>query len=100
MTLVIDTGTQEELTRPMRFGRLDSIGWDILESLPLDATQAQIDGAIAQVVMGDLRTPKRLDTVRRHLVALWPMIAPLALSSPASFDEIMSEYAERVSDLT
>ena len=100
MTFVIDTGAPEELTRPMRFGRLDSMGWDILESLPLDATQAQIDGAIVQVIVGDLRTPKRLDTVRRHLVALWPMVAPLAISSPASFDEIMCEYAERVSDLT
>jgi hypothetical protein len=94
----IDTGV-DEAPRCIRFGKLDSMAWDILEALPQDPTQAQIDGMIAQIVMGELREPKRLDTVRRRLTALWPIIAQTALTSPDTFDEILIEYAERASSL-
>ena len=94
MTFAIDTGQPQRAWNPLQIDRCGEIRAIAVDSLPEDATQAQIDGAIALAVMGDLHTPKRLDTVRRHLMALMPLIAELARTSPASVDEIFIEYAE------
>jgi len=64
------------------------------DSLPEDATQAQIDDMVVQYIIGDLRRPKRLATVRSHLVRYWTLIEPLAYREPDLFDQIMLEYAE------
>ena len=77
MTFQIDTGTPQRAWNPLQIDRCGEIRAIAVDSLPEDATQAQIDGAIALAVMGDLHTPKRLDTVRRHLMALMPLIAEL-----------------------
>lgn len=71
----------------------------ILDSLPEDATQAQIDGKTVEWVTGELRSPKTLQTVRRRFVQLWPLISPLAESYPAGFDAILLEFAERSTTL-
>jgi len=72
----------------------------VYDSLPEDATQAQIDGAVVQIITGELRSPKRLKTVRADLIRLWPLIAPLANSYPEGFDAILLEYAELSTVLT
>lgn len=95
----IDTGPDLPAAHSVRFGRIDAMAYDILESLPENPTQSQIDGMTAQIVMGELRAAKLLVTARRRLVALWPIIAPLHLTSPASFDEILTEYAELTTQL-
>jgi len=100
MTFSIDTGADSIEKYPLRFGKLDSLGWDILQALPLDPTQSQIDGMVSQVVMGELRSPKMAATTRRKFIALWPMIAQLALTSPEAFDEIILEYADRISTVS
>jgi hypothetical protein len=83
----------------LRVDRADNLMSAIIDSLPQDATQAQIDGMTAQWVMGELRTPKTLQTVRRRFVQLWPLIAPLAERQPDQFDAITLEFAERTTCL-
>lgn len=70
-----------------------------IDSLPLGATQAQIDGRIVQTIVGELRGPKRLETVRRRFLQLWPLIAPLAEREPEQFDAILLEFAELTTSL-
>jgi hypothetical protein len=83
----------------LRVDRSDNLMSAIIDNLPEDATQAQIDGMTAQWVMGELRTPKTLQTVRRRFVQLWPLIAPLAERQPDQFDAITLEFAERTTCL-
>lgn len=71
----------------------------ILDSLPDNPTQAQIDGATVQWVTGELRAPKTAKTVRRRLIQLWGLIEPLAETDPDGFDAILLEYAERSTTL-
>jgi len=70
------------------------------DGLPDDFTQAQLDDAMAQLIMGELRSPKTLKTVRRRLVGLWSLIAPLAEREPEVFDEIILEYLDRQQTLS
>lgn len=83
----------------LRLDRADNLMSAILDSLPEDATQEQIDGMTAQWVMGELRSPKTLQTVRRRFVQLWPLIEPLAHRQPDQFDAIALEFAERTTCL-
>ena len=94
--MIIDTG---ETFRPMAMDRVTAILDGIADSLPIDATQSQRDAAIIAVVLGDLRKPKKLETVRRHLCMLWPLIAPLTDTEPDQFDAILLEFAEIVTTL-
>jgi hypothetical protein len=89
----IDTGTR---THAPQIDRVEGIMFAVLDGLPEGATQAQIDDAIIQQVFGSLREPKRSDTVRRRLLQLWPLIAPLAEREPAQFDAILLEYLDRI----
>ena len=94
-SFVIDTGFQNHL----KIDRAGETMQAILDSLPHDATQAQIDGKTVEWVTGELRSPKTLQTVRRRLVQLWPLITPLAESYPEGFDAILLEFAERSTTL-
>lgn len=69
----------------------------VRDGLPEDATQAQIDDMVCQYVIGDLRAPKTMQTVRNHLLRYWPLIAPLASREPDLFDSILNEFSERAS---
>lgn len=68
------------------------------DGLPEHATQAQIDGAVYGLVLGILRKPRTMATVRRKLRQMWPAIAPLADREPDLFDSILNEFAERASE--
>lgn len=95
MAFEIDTGVTWQHRSGFGDARMDAI----LDGLPADAPQSQIDSAIYGYAIGYLREPKRLDTVRRHLLVLWPMILPLAEREPHLFDSILNEFSERASML-
>lgn len=67
----------------------------VMDSLPENATQAQIDDMLVQVIMGILRKPRTLATVRRKLVSLFPILKGIAEREPAQFDAILLEYLDR-----
>jgi len=91
-SFTIDTGIEP---RGPSFGFGDTTMMDaVLDALPSDATQAQIDDRIVQMILGDLRKPKTLKTVRARLMMHWHLIAPLAEREPAQFDAVLLEYAE------
>lgn len=98
MNFQFDTGDATLGMMP-RMDHLQTMSDGILDSLPADATQAQIDAATVAAILGALRTPKTMQTVRRHFLRYWPLIAPLAHSDPAGFDEIITAFAERSTEL-
>lgn len=84
------------------YGRLDYV--QVLRDAAYDAAghnadQAQIDAELARLIVADLTAPKRAETARAHLLRYWPLIAPMAKTSPASFDWILTEFAERLGEL-
>lgn len=96
MTFVIDTG--DTVAIHTSIGYLDGIA-EAIEQM-VDGNEARRVGATVQIVTAELRKPKRLDTVRRRWMSLWPVICPLAETYPAGFDELFLEYADRVTSLT
>jgi hypothetical protein len=97
----IDTGLGGDRLAWVRIDRSDGLLCGVMDSLPPDATQAQIDAAMVSMILSELRTPRTLKTVRRRLLQLWPLFAELAQehSEPAQADAILIEYAERVTEL-
>jgi len=91
----IDTG-DSFARNPMRMDHNEALLDAVLDALPEDATQAQIDSALVQAITGQLRTPKRAATVRRHLCRMWPLIASLAEREPEQFDAIIMEFLDRI----
>lgn len=95
MTFIIDTGAPDrDFASAYKISKRDGLRDGVLDSLPPNATQTQIDAAIVSAILGDLRTPKKIKTVRIHLIALWPLIAELVDRDPESFDAILMEFAE------
>jgi len=66
----------------------------VCDALPADATADRIDLAMAYAIIGEMRQPKTLKTVRRKMLYHWGRIAALAETHPEVFDQIMQEYAE------
>ena len=99
MSFVIEGREQSGLGRVIGDAFKEAVMDTILDSVPpgLDQVAAQrfIDAAILRHALSEITGPKKLDTARRHLLSMWPMIAPLAVRSPADFDAILLEYAER-----
>ena len=98
-SFTIEQDTRSGMGANLRVDRSDNLLSAILDRLPEYATQDQVDGMTAQWVMGELRSPKTLQTVRRRFVQLWPLIAPLAERQPDQFDAIALEFAERTTCL-
>jgi hypothetical protein len=94
----IDTG--DSLLNAFPRGAADALLFGVMDSLPENATQAQIDSALVQWITGALRKPKTLPTVRRKLVGLFPLLAELAEREPEQFDAILLEYLDRQQTLT
>jgi hypothetical protein len=90
----IATGNAEP-ARLLSVGFVQGLMDGVLDSLPDNAPQDVIDDKLAQAVTGVLRGPKTLASVRGKLVALWPLIAPLAERQPEQFDAILLEYLDR-----
>lgn len=99
MPFVIDTGETYRIHAAGVGGKVDVITMGVLDSLPADATQEQVDAATIEVILGRLYEPRTLDTMRRQLLQLWPLMSGLAQTEPAQFDAILTEYVERASEL-
>ncbi len=85
-SFVIDTGPQKGfVSRPY--------DW-VCDALPHDATDDQINVAMARAIIGEFHGPKTLKTVRKRLLMHWDRIKQLAEAHPETFDEILMEYAE------
>lgn len=66
------------------------------DAVAADATQEEIDAALAKLIVADLTAPKTAKTARAHFARYWPLIQGLA---PASYDHVFQEYAERLAEL-
>lgn len=91
MTFTIE---QAERQSAWRVDHVQIMVDSVMDQLPEGATQAQIDDLISQWIVGDLRGPKTLKTVRNHFIRYWPLIQPLAHREPELFDMILLEFAE------
>ena len=60
-----------------------------------NATPEEVAIAAVPLIVAKLWDAKKPETVRAHLVKMWPIIAPMATTAPDSFDAILTEYAER-----
>lgn len=89
MTLVIDTGVQE-------FTPLDLIPDWYRDIHPIGTPPEKVMHDYGYHLIGAMNNPKKLETVRTHVLAQWRFIAALAAVHPGVFDEIMTAYAERV----
>lgn len=98
MTFQIDTG-HAPISDMFRIDRMDGLMQGVLDGLPHDATQAQVDDRVAQAILGELRKPKKPETVRRALIRFWPAISELADRDPAMFDQIILEFADVITTL-
>lgn len=61
-----------------------------------DCAQEELDAELAKLIVMDLTAPKTAKTARAHFARYWPLIQRLA---PASYDHVIQEYAERLSEL-
>lgn len=67
-----------------------------------DADEARIAHDYAYHMIGELldeNGPKKVETVRRHMLAKWGFLHALAAVHPDLFDEVFTSYAERVQRL-
>jgi hypothetical protein len=93
----IDTGT--DYATHGRINYCEALLDAAKDALPDDAAQEEIDAQLARLIVTDLVTPKTAKTARRHFARYWPLIAEMAETSPASFDHILTEFAERLGEL-
>lgn len=94
---VIDTGTPAFITRNV--DKVQVLRDAAADMLPPGADQGDIDAQVARLIVLDLNKPRRAETVRAHFRTLWPLVAELADRSPASFDFVIQEFAERLAEL-
>tara|TARA_R110000868_G_scaffold25149_11_gene98246 strand:+ start:566 stop:859 length:294 start_codon:yes stop_codon:yes gene_type:complete len=93
MSFTIDTGSAP--ARAFGFGNnvlLDGV----LDSLPDNASQEEIDAATALEIRRDIGKPKTAKSVRAHFAMHWHLIAALADRSPNLFDAIIEELHEQL----
>lgn len=87
MSLVIDTGPSDG--DPRRF----MPDWFVDRNDTGDDRRLIHD--YGYYLIGDLRTPKTMATVRKHVMAQWSFLRLLAEEWPEVFDEFQVAYAER-----
>lgn len=93
MTFAIDTGAGQT-----NWGHLDTatiIANAAADAAGHSATAEEIGIETAHLIIARIWESKKPETVRRHLCTLWPIIAPLAITSPDAFDRILQEFSER-----
>jgi hypothetical protein len=92
MPFEIDTGS----TGPdFSFGR-DVFMDGVLDSLPANAPEADIDRALCNAIMADILKPKKAETVRKHFMAHVHLMRGLAERSPNQFDAIIETLHEKL----
>jgi hypothetical protein len=79
------------------FGR-DVLMDGILDSLPPNPPQHDIDRALFAALRRDFHTPVKAATVRKHACMFWHLIAPIADRDGPLFDAIIAELHEALSD--
>ena len=89
MTFIIDTGAP---VSPLR----DRLPDWFLDQQPDTATDAQLAFTYGQWLIGETQRPKKVETVRKHLLAAWWVLPIIADHHPEVFDELLSAYALRV----
>lgn len=67
----------------------------ILDTLPDSATDEDAAIAFAYHIIGSMKAPRTMDTVRKHYLARWAFLRELAEILPDHFDEVQAAYAER-----
>lgn len=91
-----------EQSNPMQgYGKIDRaavLADAAADAAPPNATPEEIGIEVAKLVIAQIWSGKKPETVRRHLCGLWSIIAPLAETAPDSFDAILTEFAERATD--
>ena len=95
----IDTGAEFDRPQYGKINYCEAVLDAARDSVAHDATQDEIDAALAKQIVRDLIAPKTSKTVRAHFARYWPLIAPMAATAPASFDFVIQEFAERLSEL-
>ena len=94
-TFEIDTGTQDSPGPSFGFG--NSVLLDgVMDSLPANATQDEIDAAIVLAIRRDIIKPKKAATVAAHFSMHWHLIAPLAERSIPLFATLIEELHEQL----
>lgn len=96
-TFAIDTGDTRE-----------SVGWkvNVAEIIMDTATDLAGDNATAEdiaiqavpLIVSKFWDAKKPETVRAHVLKMWPIIAPMAETAPDCFDKILTEFAERATE--
>lgn len=98
MPFEIDTGDRDGMAG---YGRIDSaqiIMDAAADAAGFNATPEKIAMHAVPMIVSKFWDAKKPETVRRHLLSLWPIIAPMATTAPDSFDRVLSEFAERATE--
>jgi len=98
-SFAIDTGSDFDRPQYGKINYCEALLDAAKDSVAEDAAQDEIDEALAKLIVKDLVAPKTSKTVRAHFARYWPLIAPMIGTAPASFDHVIQEFAERLSDL-
>lgn len=92
----IDTGV-DPMRGAWRVNKVEII-MDAARDLVGDhADNAEYHAAVARLVHQDVLSPRKPETARSHMLALWPLVAAMATEAPASFDWLIAEFAEHLS---
>lgn len=89
MTFVIDTGAT---VSPLR----DRLPDWFLDQQAETATDAQLAFTYGQWLIGEAMRPKKVETVRKHLLAAWWVLPIISDHHPEVFDEILMTFAMRI----
>lgn len=90
MTFIIDTGAQPA------WGIRDRLPDWFIDQQPEAATDAQLCFTYGQWLISEAMRPKKVETVRKHMLAAWWVLPHIAEHHPEVFDEILTTYALRV----
>ena len=97
MTFQIDTGSNfEDPNKGAWRVNVAEIIMDAASDAAGDnATPEEIAMHAVPLIVAKFWDAKKPETVRAHLLKMWPIIAPMAYAAPDSFDTILTEFAER-----
>jgi len=90
MSLIIDTGT------PLQTGAIGYVSDWMRDQCPADYADWQVVQAYTHHIIGDMKRPKKLETVIDHLLFNWRFLGELGRENPALFLEIWTAFSERI----